>query len=66
MLCICHDDGMMASFQDTFCNTFKAMGPNLAFVIYLQFPPKLLPDSLVPTPIAKTIVCVPVLVVPSS
>ncbi len=65
MLCICHDDGMIASFQDTFCNTFKAMGPNLAFVIYLQLPPILLPNSLVSTPNCKTIVCVPVLVVPS-
>jgi hypothetical protein len=63
MLCICHDDGMIASFQDTFCNTFKALGPNLAFEIYLQLRPI---NSLVSTPNCKTIVCVPVLVVPSS
>jgi len=66
MLCICHHDGMIASFQDTFCNTFKALGPNLPFEIYLQLRPILLSNSLVSTPNFKTIVCVPVLVVPSS
>jgi len=31
MSCICHDDGMIASFQDTFCNTFQSYGPQSGF-----------------------------------